>query len=491
MRHLQRAIGFAAILLAAAGAGAQCTSAIGSVSQQFVFPNHAAGPVATNGTILVVAKTDPTDQVNPIFVGRYDLNLSPVAADDQKVASASLSGPVALVSGGSDFALFYQRPDEQLMLQRIDAQGILIGGPLPVAPQHAPTPAQEFDVAFDAARNGYVIVHTITQGRDFGLWLTILNRDGSQQFDQAISYFAGDLVRPRVTSAANGRMGIAWVRADDPNTGIYFQIVDRANLPVITQKLTSAIPRFGNFVLSTTPSGSYLILFGAPPPSGPAPKPASIIWSIGISANGVSGGVSPFISGRDVDDVAPVALTFNSARGENALLYSYARFGFATGVPDLRLRRFTPGDIPSDTIFSPNSAISPFPTRWPLIWTGLSYVDTVTRPGGSPRSEGTDTYLIKHCPFIVSIAADKQFVLPYRDVNFTATVTGGAAPFDFVWDFGDLTTGVHGSSLPHSYARIGTYIVSVTGTDSAGARATATFTVTVVDSIGRHRAVRK
>jgi hypothetical protein len=492
MGQTHRAAMFAAILLASAAASAQCTSAIRSVSQEFVFPNHAAGPAATNGAIIVVAKTDPTDAAVPLFVGSYDVNLSPTGVADQKVTSATLPGALALVSNGTDFALFYQAPNGQITMQRIDSSGNLAGTPLAVVPEHAPTTNQEFDVTFDAARNGYVLVHTITQGRDFGLWLTILNRDGSLQFDQAITFLFGDQTRPRVISAAGGRMGIAWVRLDDPNAaGIYFQIIDRSNQPVITQKLTSGTPRYGNFVLSTTPDGRYLMLYGAPPPAGPPPQPASIIWSISVTAGGVSAGASPFMSGRDSDDVAPIALTFNSSRSENALLYSYARFGFATTPPDLRLRRFTPSDIPSDTIFSPNAAISPFGTLWPLIWTGASYVDTITRPGGAPRSQGTDSYLVKHCPFLISIAADHATWLPLRDVTFTVSVSGGTSPFDFTWDFGDLTVGQHGAIVTHQYVRTGTYVVSVAGTDAAGARASAFITVNIVAAIGRHRAARK
>jgi hypothetical protein len=494
MGPIRRVAVFAAILLTAGIARAQCTSAIQSVSQQFVFPNHAAGPVASNGSVIVVAKSDPTDVLHALYLGAYTLDLAQIGADN-KVADATLAGPVALVSAGNEIGLFYQTPAGQLTLQRIDAGGNPVGTPIAIAPQHVPTQNQEFGFTFDAVRNGYVIVHTITQGRDFGLWLTVINRDGSVQFDQAISFFPlGTGVKPRVISGTNGRLGIAWVREDDPNGGIYFQVADRANLPVVTLRLTAIQPRFGDLVLSTTPTDSFLLLFGAPPPPpqvvGP-PQPASIIWSVTISQSGAASAASPFISGRDVDDVAPISLIRNPTLNENALLYSYARFGFANGTPDLRLRRFGPGLVPSDTILSPNSAISVFPTTWPLVWTGSSYVDSVIRPVGTPHTEGTDTYLIKHCPFLATMTADRSATLPFRDVRFTLTSSGGTAPFDFVWDFGDLTVGQHGTVLTHQYTRSGTYVVTASGTDAAGAHTTATFTVTVVDATIKPRTAKK
>src|SRR5207253_2119424 len=51
-------------------------------------------------------------------------------------------------------------------------------------------------------------------------------------------------------------------------------------------------------------------------------------------------------------------------------------------------------------------------------------------------------------------------------VQFTATTTGGVAPFTFSWIFGDTTTGT-GNPVTHSYAA-GTFSVTVTGTDANG-----------------------
>src|SRR5207245_10058885 len=56
-------------------------------------------------------------------------------------------------------------------------------------------------------------------------------------------------------------------------------------------------------------------------------------------------------------------------------------------------------------------------------------------------------------------------------VQFTATTTGGVAPFTFSWNFGDTTTGT-GSPVSHSYTAAGTFSVTVTATDVNGVSAT-------------------
>jgi len=55
-------------------------------------------------------------------------------------------------------------------------------------------------------------------------------------------------------------------------------------------------------------------------------------------------------------------------------------------------------------------------------------------------------------------------------VQFTATTTGGVAPFTFSWIFGDTTTGT-GNPVTHSYAA-GTFSVTVTAMDANGVSAT-------------------
>ena len=65
------------------------------------------------------------------------------------------------------------------------------------------------------------------------------------------------------------------------------------------------------------------------------------------------------------------------------------------------------------------------------------------------------------------------------NIQFTASATGGTAPYNYSWNFGDGTTGT-GASASHSYLLPGTYTVTLTVVDANGLTATAPNKVTVV-----------
>ena len=58
-------------------------------------------------------------------------------------------------------------------------------------------------------------------------------------------------------------------------------------------------------------------------------------------------------------------------------------------------------------------------------------------------------------------------------VTFTATVSGGTAPYSYGWSFGDGTTGT-GYSTTHTYSSAGSYNVTLTVNDSSSPQQTAT-----------------
>jgi PKD repeat protein len=65
--------------------------------------------------------------------------------------------------------------------------------------------------------------------------------------------------------------------------------------------------------------------------------------------------------------------------------------------------------------------------------------------------------------------------------TFTATATGGTAPFDFAWVFGDGTAGT-GASVAHAYRSEGTYNATVWINDSGGGTFSQTVTVSVASA---------
>ena len=65
-----------------------------------------------------------------------------------------------------------------------------------------------------------------------------------------------------------------------------------------------------------------------------------------------------------------------------------------------------------------------------------------------------------------------------QTVSFTGSASGGTAPYNYAWNFGDASTG-SGSSASHIYQTAGVYTVVLTVTDAAGHVVSATNTVTV------------
>src|SRR4051794_23400161 len=192
-------------------AAAQCVSTLIPVSQPVVFPNHAAGPLAWTGSQFGMAKQDADPSTNAIWFAVYDANLNQTRGDNL-VAAATLAGPRILLWNGTQFAVFYQRPDFQIVFQRVDANGSAIGGPIAVAPFHALAPGEEFDAAWDPIRKTYVILHTITFGPERGVWITAVAADGTQKSDDAITFFTADPVYPRVSITPAGNVAIIFSR---------------------------------------------------------------------------------------------------------------------------------------------------------------------------------------------------------------------------------------------------------------------------------------
>ncbi len=74
-----------------------------------------------------------------------------------------------------------------------------------------------------------------------------------------------------------------------------------------------------------------------------------------------------------------------------------------------------------------------------------------------------------------------KFLLVGNNVNFTAKVFGGTAPFTFAWDFGDgQTTTASTTSVLHTYAAPGNLTVTLVATDSTPSTRSYSTSVTVL-----------
>jgi len=105
-------------------------------------------------------------------------------------------------------------------------------------------------------------------------------------------------------------------------------------------------------------------------------------------------------------------------------------------------------------------------------------IDAVTDFSGSFQ----DTFSIvapgPDLPLGVNVTVVPRDPVAGEAVTFTATPTGGAAPYMYTWDFGDGVTAA-GPVASHAYASAVTYMVTLDATDGAGHVASATTALVV------------
>lgn len=453
---------------------ADCVALLQPVSQLGVFPNRAAGPIAWSGTEYGIAKAE-SSQLRPLWFGRLDSELTSVAPDTQ-VAVSTRDGALALFWSGSEYTVFYETREPRLMMQRISPAGALIGAPIAVASPLGLWSDREFDIIWDAARGAYAIAYTIPQGGSRGLWLTIVEPNGTVRFDTLVNPFVADPILPQIASTSAGLVMLFHQSV----TGLMHSTLYGPD-GTFSQAFSVAVPG-ANGQLEW--NGTTLLYLTSAPVSGGS----EIHWTrLDARGNLVFPEARFFqASGRDA---APVHLVWNPEDREWAVAYRDSYLGFQELPGEYRLARFTAdGELLSDTFFSPQDVFSTFQAAYPFIWTGSAYVSAISRLVSV--ASGTHSYAVRNCPVRAAVMIARPVVSLNELVTFSVALTGGVGPFTYEWDLNDTTIGnVFGSPVTHRYRTPGRYTVTVTVTDSLGARAVATTTVNVV--IPKRRAVAK
>jgi hypothetical protein len=445
-----------------------CVSILRTVAHPVVYPNIAAGPVAVSGSVLGVIK-NATDGTRSIYFSTYDLGLNQLT-EDRMVASTSYDRALALLSSGSEFALFYRDQGGLLLMQRLSLSGQVIGSAISVGTSHLAWNSSQFGFTWDSFRGLYLIVESIPQGSSNGLWLMGITPDGTLKIDQRLSFFFAAEPEPAIAVTSSGTIGVVWGVAESPTangTTLALQTLDsKGGFSVALQFGTNArSPRIA------TDGSQFLITWSSAQTGG-----GTLLEWLRASLTGMAlQSERKLLTAKGVD-VAPVSLMWNAARGEWALAYLDAVLGFRAFPAELRLFRFmTAGTLIGDSYFSPDATKNLVSTPYPFIWTGRGYVTGVER--FISNVEGSDSYLISHCPLTAIITADNSYPAPGAAVAFDAAVSGGSPSYTYVWDFGDQNGTANVKNPRHTYVFAGDYTVTLTTTDSTQGVSKATFVI--------------
>ncbi|HEV8659954.1 MAG TPA: PKD domain-containing protein [Thermoanaerobaculia bacterium] len=424
--------------------------------------NRTSSAVAWSGSILGVTKVDNSN-LKALSFATYGGDLTQFSSD-RKIADASFAGVNALLWNGSEFGLFYQDRSAQLFLQRISASGEPIGSAVAIAPNHAPSGDREYDVVWDATRQAYVILHSVVTGIDKGMWLTMLNTDGTVRSDELITVLFTAPASPRLAVNASGVIAVVFRRSGIFNLRVY----DAAGVGGALQQVMNAKE------VRIASNGTTFAIVG----NAPLSAPTEIDWAVVDDHGTIVAPPKKLFAAHGVE-IAPVSLSWNADRGEWALAYLDSRFPFSVVPGDYRLRRFTSsGTLISDSLFSPDTVLTTLATNQPFAWTGASYTSAASRTAsGTVQPE---SYVIRHCPLTASAGTSVRSVAPGGTLTFTAFVDGGTSDQTYAWDFGDGHTDT-AKTTTHRYDRLGDYTVVLRVSDSTGASSSSTVLVHVVN----------
>jgi hypothetical protein len=463
------------MFLGMAASAADCVSGVRLLSTRASVPNLVAGRAAWSGTVLAVTKTNAANR-NEIWLGVYDEQMNTLVEDRRLVTNAtSINGIVDLIWNGTEFGLFYRTADN-LIFQRLTTFGNPAADPVIVNPGRRPRPVDDIDVVWSDALDSWVVARHIGTGPQRGLYVSILDEDGTQTYDTEIAAAPPSNPELEVAVTDTGAIGVFHLTTDEP--AMLFTRVFPDDFPD-----TRTIVAIGGTDVDVVTAGDLFVVTRR--------ADGNIRWFIADSDFQLVRPDGILVAGANA---IPLGLAANDT--ELALTYSVPPAGPST-IPDLHLRRFTiAGALISDTRFAglDLTASRALSDNAP-IWTGTGYLTPAVRETGTR----TDSYLLRYCPLLAEIAAPRVVEVG-QPVVITGIAEGGVPDYDYDWTITrDPGGSDEGETITRTFGITGTRVVTLVVTDETGESTTATFSIEVVEEIEpppppakpRRRAARK
>ena len=207
----------------------------------------------------------------------------------------------------------------------------------------------------------------------------------------------------------------------------------------------------GSFVAPTTPSTGnrvYCTIYCGPGHSSQVAHILNVVPPPNVP--------TATASGTPTSDAAPLAVTFLGSAAGGSAPYTY-------------LWNFGDGSLGS---------AAPSPQHVYNVSGAYSAKLTVTDSTGVSAIATVAVSVQAASHLVVSASGSPLSGKEPLPVTLSASATGGAPPYAWVWDYGDGSSGI-GASVSHVYALPGTFVATVRAVDAGGTAATSTVLVNV------------
>ncbi|MGI0070457.1 MAG: PKD domain-containing protein, partial [Thermoplasmata archaeon] len=311
-----------------------------------------------------------------------------------------------------------------------------------------------------------------------------------------------------MTPAISGVAGAISVTYDPADQSIYalgrsVWIIDPATRTVVGGPI-AITPHVAAWSIVYDPSREYLYVASNTTLNGSCPGNVTVIDGSSVAAS-QEGAYATIAVGQLPVDIQPVQLAGGSAPGSSEIWVTNLVSGTVSVIaspPTITYFAASPNPVdlganttilvgldggagasqmsfsglPSGCVSSDATSIRCTPDSGGSYTIQATAVDTLGQTTSATAVLSVSPSLILHTTF--STSPDAQVDLG-QSMSATATTSGGNAPYNYTWNFGD-SMAAWGQSVTHTYAATGVYLVTLLVADAGGGDSSLTSTVTVV-----------